>query len=141
LSLSYFSTFRKSGAKFTFFLKVEYMEKLTMSIYLIILIKVIFIILAIAHLYYSFINKENSEEDKKVVFWKERVEFIFIIFMSLLLIYIFNPRANRTALINSEIKLLFYLFGFILLITAKCSIFLKESPIFRNIQNILGKNE
>lgn len=112
-----------------------------MGVYLIILVKLIFAILAIAHLYFTFTHKENSEEDKKVVFWKERVEFIFVVFMSILLIYIFNPRANKTSLINSEIKLLFYLFGFILLITAKWSIFFKESPIFKNIQKILGKNE
>ena len=104
---------------------------------LIVLIKVIFVILAVSHLYFSFKGEEDSKKDKKVVYWKERVEFVFIAFMSIMLIYLFNPRQNREVLLDFETKLLLYLFGFILLITAKWDIFIKESPIFKKVQSVV----
>lgn len=104
---------------------------------LIVLFKVIFIILAASHLYFTFKGKADSKTDKKVVYWKERVEFVFIIFMSIMLIYLFNPRANRETLLDFETKLLLYLFGFILLITAKWGVFIKESPFFQKFQKVV----
>ena len=104
---------------------------------LIILVKVLFIILAISHLYFKVKGKADSETDKKIIYWKERVEFVFITLMSLLLIHVFNPRSTRDAKIDFETKLLLYLFGFILLITAKWDIFFKESPIFKKIQAVV----
>ncbi len=104
---------------------------------LIILIKVIFIILAISHLFLSFKGKSDSKTDKKVLYWKERVEFVFITLMSLMLIFLFSPRANRDAHLDYETKLLLYLFGFILLITAKWGIFFKESQLFKKFQELV----
>ena len=43
--------------------------------------------------------------------------------MSILLIYLFNPRVDRSVLIDKETKILLYLFGFILLIIAKWNLF------------------
>ena len=57
--------------------------------------------------------------------------------MSILLIYLFNPRVDRNTLIDKETKLLLFLFGFILLITAKWDVFIKESPLLKMIQNIV----
>jgi len=104
---------------------------------LIVLFKVIFIILAASHLYFTFKGKTDSKTDKKVVYWKERVEFVFIVFMSIMLIYLFNPRANRETLLDFETKLLLYLFGFILLITAKWGTFIKENPFLKNFQEVV----
>jgi hypothetical protein len=93
----------------------------TFDIYvsLIILIKVIFILLAITHLYLKLKHEDNSEFDKNLIAWKEQVEFVFVLLMSLLLIYLFNPRTDRHLTIDRETRVLFFLFGFILLITAK----------------------
>ena len=104
---------------------------------LIVLIKVIFIILAVSHLYFSFKGKADSKTDKKIVYWKERVEFVFITLMSIMLIYLFNPKANRETLLDFETKLLLYLFGFILLITAKWGVFFNESPFFKKFQEVV----
>jgi hypothetical protein len=104
---------------------------------LIVLIKVIFIILAVSHLYFTLKGKSDSKTDKKIVYWKERVEFVFIVFMSIMLIYLFNPRANRETLLDFETKLLLYLFGFILLITSKWGIFFKESPFFKKFKEVV----
>jgi L-asparagine transporter-like permease len=109
----------------------------TAYITFIILVKILFIIFAISHLYFRAKGNEGSDLDKKVVFWKDRMEFVFIFLMSMLLIYLFNPRKDRPILIDKETKILLYLFGFILLITAKWSQFIEESSWFKKLQEIL----
>ena len=111
-----------------------------MYILFIILIKIGFIIMALTHIYLKTKGKEHSDLDKKIEYWKERFEFIFVALMALLLIYIFNPRTDRNILVDKETKILLYMFGFILIITAKWDVFIKESPIFKIIQYILGYN-
>jgi hypothetical protein len=110
-----------------------------MYIIFIFLIKIGFILMAITHLYLKLKHKEDTNLDKKILYWKERFEFIFIILMSILLIYLFNPRHDRSILIDHETKILLYLFGFILLITSKWDDFIKEAPWFKTLQNIVGK--
>ena len=63
------------------------MDKLTIYITFIIFIKVCFVILAVSHLYLKIKHKGGSKTDKTIVFWKERLEFVFVILMSGLLIY------------------------------------------------------
>lgn len=110
------------------------------GIIIIISIKIIFIILAVAKLYIKHKEPNNIKKINNLEFWKKRVEFIFIILMSLLLIYLFNPRVNRLNMIDNETKILFYLFGFILLLTSDWSQFFKDSKIklFNDISNVLG---
>ena len=114
------------------------MNKLNIYITLIIIVKIIFIILAVYGLFLKYKKSSNKKKIDDIQFWKERVEFIFIIMMALLLIYLFNPRSNRLNLINYETKLLFYLFGFILIITAKWQVFIGESIFLKKIQTSLG---
>ena len=113
------------------------MEFFHMYILLIIVVKVGFVLLAISHLYLKLKNKNDSKKDKAIVFWKDRLEYIFVLLMAILLIYLFNPRNDRSVLIDYETKILLYLFGFILLITAKWSIFFHESPLLKSIQQII----
>ncbi len=113
------------------------MDYYTIYISIVFLVKIIFVILATVHLYLKFKNKTNSDLDKEVLFWRERTEFIFTALMAILLIYLFNPVKNKMFMINNETKLLLYLFGFVLIITAKWEIFLKESNIFKKIQFIV----
>jgi uncharacterized membrane protein YbjE (DUF340 family) len=104
----------------------------------VFIVKIIFIILAIMHIYNRAKGKQNTKQDKKIVFWKDRVEFIFIFMMSLLLIYLFNPRYNKPIVLDYETKLLLFLFGIVLLITAKWEVFIKESKLFQKIQYSLN---
>jgi hypothetical protein len=98
------------------------------------LVKIIFIILAISEQVIKRKKTNNKKMIQNLGFWKDRFEFIFKAMMSVLLIYLFNPRADNMKFINYETKLLLYLFGFILIITANWNIFFKESPIFKLIQ-------
>jgi hypothetical protein len=107
--------------------------------YLIIFIKVLFIFTAIIHIYLKFKHRENSDLDKTILYWKERLEFVFIFLMACLLIFIFNPRQDNLYLMNKETNILFYLFGFILLITANWETFFEESKFFKYLQEISGR--
>jgi hypothetical protein len=63
------------------------------------------------------------------------IPFIVVPQSSGLLIYVFNPRVDRSILVDNETKVLLYLFGFILLITAKWELFFKESPLLKKFQH------
>lgn len=97
-------------------------------VFFIIIIKIIFIVTSIGHIYLSR-SKTNPQLDGKLYFWKNRTEFIFTIAMSLLLIYYFNPRRSET--IDKETKILFFLFGWILIFTADWKSFFGSFPMFR----------
>jgi hypothetical protein len=115
------------------------MDKFTIYVTLVFIVKILFIILAISE---QFI-KHKKPNDKKVIefisFWKERIEFTFKAMMSAMLIYLFNPRYDNMKLINYETKLLLYLFGFILIITANWNTFFIESPTFKELKHIVGQ--
>ena len=113
------------------------MNNFNMYIILIFFIKIVFVILALAHLYLKIKHKSGSETDKQILYLKERFEFVFIILMSCLLIYLFNPRNNRIFMLNRETNLLIYLFGFILLITANWNTFIHKSEIFNDFQSVV----
>jgi hypothetical protein len=111
-------------------------------IYLIIAVKIAFVMLAIAGLYYK--AKGVAATDTKVQaiqFWKERTEFIFIFLMSAFMLYLFYPRATTPRPLNYETRLLLYLFGIILLITADWGTFFHESPALKHIQSALSTSK
>lgn len=110
-----------------------------MYITFIFIIKIGFFITAVTHIYLKAKGQDKSDLDKKILYWKERFEFIFIALMSILLIYLFNPRVDRSILIDNETKILLYLFGFILLITAKWDLFIKESPLVKKFETSVDR--
>jgi hypothetical protein len=110
-------------------------------IYLIIFVKLLFVVLATSHFYLKSKGEADSDLNKKIVYWEHRVEFIFEILMAFLLIYLFNPRHDHKVLIDKHVKVLLYLFGFIILITAKWSNFFEEYTWFKDLQKIIGKQD
>ena len=102
----------------------------------IVLVKIVFVLSAIGHALASRSSRPGAKDlDPKLLYWKERTEFIFIACMSVLLIYHFRPGHNKP--ISKETSLLFFLFGWILLFTAKWSLFFQESPWIKHITNSL----
>lgn len=122
-------------------MKIE--SSIDMFVLFIIFIKVVFVLTAIGHVILTHMpakkdangsnNKDAKEKDAKLVYWKERTEFIFIASMSILLIYYFNPRSMKP--LTKEVTILFFLFGWILLITAKWGIFFKDAKWYSKISS------
>ena len=104
-------------------------------VYFIIFIKIIFLIATISQAYLTKVNPNSTYKkyNKQTLYLKEQTEFVFIACISLLLIFIFNPWYNNEKYLNGEIRLLFYLFGWILIFTADWGVFLKESLWYRQL--------
>jgi hypothetical protein len=113
------------------------MKHFSLLIYLILINKIGFILMSITHLYLKFKGEEKSDLDIEILYWKSRFEFIFVFLMSFLLIYLFNPM-RPNVVIDSETKLLLFLFGFMLLLTAKWNLFFQEAKWFRLFQKSIG---
>ena len=103
----------------------------------IFIMKTIFVIAAFAHIYLSHVDSRFNKYDENILYWKDRTEFIFILTMSLLLIYYFHPLLKPKN-INGETRLLFFLFGWVLLVTAKWSVFIHEAPWFTRLSGVFN---
>ena len=115
------------------------MEMFIMYTRLVILVKILFIILAVYLQFIKYKNPNDKKSIEKFQNYKDHMEFIFKALMSAMLIYVFNPRFNNLYLLNNyETRLLFYLFGFILLITAEWKIFFQTSEVFKELQKSLS---
>ena len=108
-------------------------------ILIIIVVKFLFIVLVLSESYFKYAKPEEQRIIETFRYWKERVKLIFIILMSFLLVYLFNPMANNERLIKHESKLLLFIFGLTLLVIVDWSIIFKESPLLRIIQGSVGK--
>ena len=110
----------------------------TIYINFIIFVKFLFACLAITHLYLKLKHRTDSDLDKQIIYYKERLEFVFVALMSGLLIFLFNPRLDdRSKFLTRETKLVLYLLGVILLITAKWGVFFQESTYFKRFQSVV----
>ena len=105
----------------------------------IYLIKLAFIGLSIYKMYVKHRTPYDDVKIEQIQFWKERVEFVFVICMSILLIKVFYPFSTHSYISNDK-RTLFFLFGIILLITARWEDFFKASTSFIELQKIIGRN-
>ena len=114
----------------------------------IIFVKIIFVIFTLIEKYYGYQIIHNPlTADKKqyyvenytwAFYWKEWLEFIFIILMALVCIIIFYPYYSDTIYIDKETRLLLFIYGFIILITANWSIIFNLPPWVSQLQSIVG---
>lgn len=116
------------------------MNKLQLYIVFIFIIKILFIVTVIYSLYVKHKKPTNKILLKRIEFWKDHIEFIFNMMMSLLLVILFNPHTHEVIKISGEVKLLLYLFGIIMFMTADWKIFIHESPTFEFIQKVLSNH-
>ena len=110
-------------------LKMKFESTLDYFVFFIIFIKFCFIILYLFNAFLVHSGNNNAKLSDTIIFWKERTEFIFIACMSLLLMYHFFPR--RFVPYNKETSMLFFLFGFVMLFTAKWSMFFQQSKVYQ----------
>jgi hypothetical protein len=114
--------------------KLNLDTKLDYYVLFLIIIKCIFVAAALGHVVLSHTDTSFDKYDASLVYWKERTEFIFIISMAILLIYYFHPIMKSDPM-SSETKLLFFLFGWILIVTANWKIFFTEAPWVETISS------
>ena len=118
-------------------MQIKFETWLDIFIFFIILVKIVFIISAIGHVFLSHsTNSKAKNIDPKLLYWKERTEFVFIVSMAILLIYHFNPRFAKKP-IGEETSILFFLFGWILIFTSKWSLFVHEAPWYAKFVSLL----
>jgi hypothetical protein len=111
-------------------MQLKFDTTLDYFIVFIILVKIVFLFTSVGHLVASHSSNSRAKDlDATLVHWKERTEFIFIACMAVLLIYHFRPGHRHP--ISPETALLFFLFGVILLFTAKWSLFFQEAPWYK----------
>jgi len=107
---------------------------ITPFIYFVIVIKLCYVVFSLLNIYFNVFKMDPDKIDfiKK---WKERSYFVFTCSMAVLLVIVFNPWYNNERHMNSEVKLLFYLFGWITLVTADWTVFFKEAPWFQALSS------
>jgi len=93
-------------------------------VYFIIFVKIIYGLLAVSLLYVKVKNHGSHlnlwrDEVQKITYWKERVEIIFIVNMSILLIYLFYPWREKAMVIDENARLLLFAYGIIILFAGK----------------------
>ena len=116
------------------------MTAYNLLIILIIMIKVIFILLKGLAFYNRVMGIKDTLFSTNVLFWADRVEFIYTFLMAILIIALFRNavKVGVLCIYDKETIFLMYVFGFILLFTADWNEFISESTIITNIQIMLG---
>ena len=116
------------------------MTAYNLLIILIIMIKVIFILLKGLAFYNRVMGIKDTLFSTNVLFWADRVEFIYTFLMAILIIALFKNavKVGVLCIYDKETIFLMYVFGFILLFTADWNEFISESTIITNIQIMLG---
>ena len=108
----------------------------------IVIIKISFFILSLSLIYLKIKNHGKSETEimKNLTYWKERVEFVFILDIAILLTYLFYPKREKPIPIDNVSRSLLFAYGILISLTAKWDLFFKESRWVFYFQRILGGN-
>lgn len=116
------------------------MTAYNLLIILIIMIKVVFILLKLTAFYNRVMGIKDTLFSTNVLFWADRVEFIYTFLMAILIIALFKNavKDGQICIYDKETLFLMYVFGIILLFTADWNEFISESTIITNIQIMLG---
>jgi hypothetical protein len=115
----------------------------------VIIIKILFVIFAVISRHYqkkiktAGNNKSQLQEYTQkynwALYWKDRLEFFFLISTSLICIIVFYPFYSDPIFIDRHTKILLFIYGFIVLITLNWNILGTLPPWFISLQNIVGK--
>lgn len=104
----------------------------------ILLIKLIYGILISIHLYLKIKGRDGDKYDSKIVFYKDQLEVVFVISMSILLLYLFYPKHVNPPEIDTQTRLLLFLYGIIILFTLDWTKFINESHVIKFIRKIFN---
>jgi len=100
------------------------LQIITAAVWVIIGLKIMFISSTLLHKYVNY-NHDSMfyKYDDKLVYTRDVTEFSFILLMSMLMIFIFHPRKQNMDYMTKEIKLLMYMFAWIIIVSADWSHF------------------
>lgn len=110
------------------------MKPIDSFIRFVFFIKLLYVFSSVYAFYLISRKKDDTEVYHRVEYWKERFEFIFMICMSILLVYFFSPLTGNVLRFDGETKLLFFVFGLILLIRVNWKLFFTESVWFSMLE-------
>ena len=114
------------------------MHKIDYVITFLLIVKVLFVVCALARVYLEHKKGEKNDElIEKVEYWKDRFEFIFIAGMSLLLLYFFFPRNNKPIVTTFETRFLFFVYGILVFIKLDWKLFFSESKSFKFVHAVV----
>ena len=98
-----------------------------------IIVKVIYSISYLTHLYFALIDKKHlgSLIDEYAILFRDISEIVFITLMSVLILFLFNPymNINHSLYMNMQTKSLFFIFGIILLFVV-CQMVLENELLY-----------
>jgi len=94
---------------------------------LIVVVKVCFFTVAILYRVIQHKDPTDVQKQNTIETLKEQLEFVYIILMSILLLINFNPWTQVS--IDTETRVLLFLYGIIVLFTSKYSTFAQQSLI------------
>ena len=96
----------------------------SIAIFFIIIIKISFISISLMIQFRKVAKKPSNDTiGTALAYWRGVTELIFIISMSIILIYSFYPRWTTPVQLTTETKLLFFLYGVITIITSDWDVF------------------
>jgi uncharacterized membrane protein YiaA len=104
----------------------------------IFVIKIIYVIFAVIEIYLRYKKKEKTDLYIWSLYWKKRLEFIFVISMAILCIILFNPINKSALVIDHHVQLLLFVYGIIILVTSHWEDFYGNlPPWFKKFQVIV----
>ena len=102
----------------------------------IILVKVLFFIFSVLEILIEF-KKIDSVNEDLILYWKVRMEFIFVICMAIVCIFLFNPFYGGTLVVDYHVRYLLFIYGFIILTNSRWeTLFGEMPPWFQMIQRL-----
>lgn len=112
-------------------------------IYFLISIKTIFILTTVVIKFYEYKYKGSNKKEHQVLIedlkqFRDRIEFVFKICMSCILIWIFYPWHTKPLLVDNDTKMLLYLYGFFSIITSPWNIFFNDNQWFDDLMKFIG---
>jgi hypothetical protein len=114
---------------------MSYYNKFILCVFLS---KILFVLCGVWHFLLIRKNKGETQLSLKLASWKEYFEFIFLVSMALLSLYLFNPLDEIRPAINRETRLLLFIFGFIVLINCKWELIVGHSKWLALLQYFIS---
>ena len=113
------------------------MDYITIYVNLLFFIKLVYLYYWTYTMYLEIRMKRDPKnvaiqtEYHDKLYIRERLEIMFKFLTAIFLIYVFYPQRDPPIELNSEMRLLLYILGYILIFSAKWSVILKNT-VFQN---------